>query len=51
MAESEQQLQGLVDEVDYKSKQYGLDINIQKTKTMIIGKTLDKPAIFLAVNS
>jgi hypothetical protein len=50
LAESEQELQELVDEVYYKSNQYGLDMNIQKTKTMIIGKTLDKPAIKIQIN-
>jgi hypothetical protein len=50
MAESEQELQELVDEVYYKSNQYGLDMNIQKTKAMIIGKTLDKPAIKIQIN-
>ena len=50
MAESEQELQDLVDEVYHKSNQYGLDMNIQKTKTMIIGKILDKPAIKIQIN-
>jgi hypothetical protein len=32
MAESEQELQELVDQIYYKSNQYGLDMNFQKTK-------------------
>jgi hypothetical protein len=45
-----EELQKLVNEVYYKSNRYGLDMNIQKTKTMIIGKTLDKPAIKIQIN-
>ena len=39
LTESEQELQRLIDQVDKSSKEYGLDINIQKTKTMISAKT------------
>jgi hypothetical protein len=45
MAESEKELQDLVVQVDTSSRELGLDINLQKTKTMVISKTEEKPKI------
>jgi hypothetical protein len=39
--ESEPELQKLY-QVYYKSNQFGLDMNIQKTKPLILGKILEK---------
>ena len=42
LAESEHELQSLIDQVNKSSNEYGLDINIQKTKTMIISKDTEE---------
>ena len=42
LAESEQQLQGMIDELDATCEQYGMAMNAKKTKTMIVEKTPEK---------
>ena len=39
LTESEQQLQHTIDELDATYEQYGMAMNVKKTKTMIVGKT------------
>ena len=39
LAESEQQLQGMIDKPDATCEQYGMAMNAKKTKTMIVEKT------------
>jgi hypothetical protein len=49
MAESEKELQELIDQLEENSKKCGLDINIQKTNTMVISKTGEKPMINIKI--
>ena len=42
LAESEQQLQHMIDKLDATCEQYGMAINAKKTKTMIVEKTPEK---------
>ena len=42
MAESEQQLQRMIDKLDATCEQYGMAMNAKKTKTMIVEKTAEK---------
>ena len=42
LAESEQQLQHMIDELDATCEQYGMTMNAKKTKTMIVEKTPEK---------
>ena len=42
LAESEQQLQGMIDKPDATCEQYGMAMNAKKTKTMIVEKTPEK---------
>ena len=50
LAESEHELQRLIDQVDKSSKEYGLDINIQKTKTMVISKDTEEQEINISIH-
>ena len=43
LAESEQQLQRMIDKLDATCEQYGMAMNAKKTKTMIVEKTPEKP--------
>ena len=42
LAESEQQLQHMIDKLDATCEQYGMAMNAKKTKTMIVEKTSEK---------
>ena len=42
LAESEQQLQHMIDKLDATCEQYGMAMNAKKTKTMIVEKTPEK---------
>ena len=42
LAESEQQLQHMIDTLDATSEQYGMAMNAKKTKTMIVEKSPEK---------
>ena len=42
LAESEQQLQNMIDKLDATCEQYGMAMNAKKIKTMIVEKTHDK---------
>ena len=42
LAESEQQLQHMIDQLDATCEQYGMAMSAKKTKTMIVEKTHDK---------
>ena len=42
LAESEQQLQHMIEKLDVTCEQYGMAMNAKKTKTMIVEKTLEK---------
>ena len=42
LAESEQQLQRMIDKLDATCEQYGMAMNAKKSKTMIVEKTPDK---------
>ena len=42
LAESEQQLQSMIDKLDATCEQYGMTMNAKKTKTMIVEKTPEK---------
>ena len=42
LAESEQQLQRMIDKRDATCEQYGMAMNAKKTKTMIVEKTPEK---------
>ena len=42
LAESEQQVQHMIDKLDATCKQYGMAMNAKKTKTMIVEKTPEK---------
>ena len=43
LAESEEELQKLVDAVKEESQKYGLEMNTKKTKTMVIRRDADEP--------
>ena len=43
IAESEEELQKLVNEVKERSLKYGLKMNTKKTKTMVIRRNVDEP--------
>ena len=42
LAESEQQLQHMIDKLDATCEQYGMAVNAKKTKTVIVEKTSEK---------
>ena len=42
LAESEQQLQHMIDKLDATCEQYGMAVNPKKTKTVIVEKTPEK---------
>ena len=42
LADSEQQLQRMIDKLDATCEQYGMAMNAKKTKTMIVEKTPEK---------
>ena len=42
LAESEQQLQHMIDKIDATCEQYDMAMNAKKTKTMIVEKTPEK---------
>lgn len=50
LAESEHELQELMTQVNHTSQEYGLEINTEKTQTMIISKTNDHPLLNIQVN-
>jgi len=45
IAESVDQLQDLTDRVNDSSKKFGPEVNVQKTKTMTIGKNKEQRAV------
>ena len=51
LAENEQDLQHLLDKIKDKSTEFGLDMNIKKTKTMVISKKSAIPLVNIYVNN
>ena len=50
MAENEQQLQLIVDKVNQVGRLYGMEMNVKKTKTMVISKNSDKQTIKIKID-
>ena len=51
IADNEQDLQNIVDTIHRQSKEFGLDMNIKKTKTMVISRKAEIPQVNIAVNN
>ena len=50
LADNEQELQNLIEQINNRSKMFGLDINIEKTKTMVISKTKEEKSLNIRID-
>ena len=50
IADNEQDLQNIVDTIHHQSKEFGLDMNVKKTKTMVISRKAEIPRVNITVN-
>ena len=50
-ADNEQDFQNIVDTIHRQSKEFGLDINVKKTKTMVISRKAEIPRVSITVNN
>ena len=51
IADNEQDLQNIVDTIHRQSKEFGLDMNVKKTKTMVISRKAEIPRVSITVNN
>ena len=51
IADNEQDLQNIVDTIHHQSKEFGLDMNVKKTKTMVISRKAEIPRVSITVNN
>ena len=51
IADNEQDLQNIVDTIHRQSKEFGLDMNVKKTKTMVISRKAEIPRGSITVNN
>ena len=51
IADNEQDLQNIVDTIHRQSKEFGLDMNVKKTKTMAISRKAEIPRVSITVNN
>ena len=51
IADNEQDLQNIVDTIHRQSKEFGLDMNVKKTKTMVISCKAEIPRVSITVNN
>ena len=51
LANNEQDLQTIVDAIHHHSMEFGLDMNVKKTKTMVISRKVDIPRVNISVNN
>lgn len=51
IADSQEKLQNLIDALDKESQEHGLNINVKKTKVMVITKEQQSPKIEMKINN
>ena len=51
IADNEQDLQNIVDTIHRQSKEFGLDMNVKKTKAMVISRNAEIPRVSITVNN